>query len=94
LVELSLENDELTPLLRLPVNHASFKLLESVHDFEEIAVIEEEAKVFSFGFLDNCLNGEKQCVLIEVGLEVRGSVSLQSTHKVKKVSRACETNSW
>lgn len=71
LVELALENNELTPLLRLPVNHASLKFLESVYDFEEVTVVEEEAKVLSFSLLDYCLNGEKQCVLIEVGLEVR-----------------------
>jgi hypothetical protein len=76
LVELALENDELTPLLRLPVNHASFKFLKSVYDFEEVTVVEEEAEVLSFSLLDYCLNGEKQCVLIEVGLEVCGSVRL------------------
>ena len=76
LVELALENDELTPLLRLPVNHASLKFLKSVYDFEEVTVVEEEAKVLSFSLLDYCLNGEKQCVLIEIGLEVCGGVRL------------------
>jgi hypothetical protein len=76
LVELALENDELTPLLRLPVNHASLKFLKSVYDFEEVTVVEEEAKVLSFSLLDYCLNREKQCVLIEIGLEICGGVRL------------------
>jgi len=76
LVEQALQNDELKPLLRLPVNLASLKFLKSVYDFEEVTVVEEEAKVLSFSLLDYFFNWEKQCVLIEIGFEVCGGVLL------------------
>lgn len=83
LVKLTLEHNEVTAFLGLSVDHTSFELLEGIDDFEEVSVIEEEAKVFRLRLLDNCFNGEEQCVLVKVRLEVGGSVRCQSTEIIR-----------
>lgn len=45
LVELTFENNKVSSFLGLSVNHALFKLLKSVNDFEKVAVVEEKVKV-------------------------------------------------
>lgn len=78
LVELALEQNEVTAGLRLAVHHALFELLEGVDDLEEVSVVKEEIEVLDLGLLDDGLNWDEQSVLVEVGFELRVAVSLQS----------------
>lgn len=85
LVELALEDDEFTAFFRLSVDHTGFECLEGVDNLEEVAVIEEEAEVFQFRLFDDGFNWEEESILIEVVLEVRSGVRLQSKLNVKTI---------
>ena len=78
LIELSLEEYEITAGLWLFVNQTSFKLFKSVNDFEEIAMVKEEVEVFTFRLLYNSFNWDKQSFLIKVLFEIIRSISLKS----------------
>jgi hypothetical protein len=59
LIELALENDKVTTLLGFSVYHASFELLKSVDNLEEVSVIEEKAEVFGLTLLNDSFDWEK-----------------------------------
>jgi hypothetical protein len=58
LIQLSLEQNEITASLGLLVDHTFFELLKSVDNFKEIAMVKEEPEISAFTFSDNSFNRE------------------------------------
>lgn len=69
LVELSLENDEVTTSLSIKINNLLLEFFEGIYDLKEILVGEEESVIAVTDFGDDLLNWEEQCILIKVILE-------------------------
>ena len=69
LIELSLENDEVTTSLSIKIDNLMLELFESIYDLKEILVSEEESVIAVFNFGDDILNWEEECILIKVILE-------------------------
>jgi len=69
LIELSLENNEVTTSLRIKINNLLLELFESIYDLKEILVCEEESIIAFINFLDDLLDWEEECILIKVILE-------------------------
>ena len=69
LIELSLENDEVTTSLGIKIDNLLLELFESINDLKEILVCQEESVIAVINFGDDLLNWEEECILIKVILE-------------------------
>lgn len=69
LVELSLENDEVTTSLRIKINNLMLELFKGIHDLKEILLREEELIIALTDFANDLLDWEEQCILIKIILE-------------------------
>ena len=69
LVELSLENDEVTTSLRIKINNLMLELFKGIHDLKEILLSQEELVIALTDFANDLLDWEEQCILIKIILE-------------------------
>lgn len=69
LVELSFENDKISPSLGIKINNILLEFFEGINDLQEIFVLKEEWIVSLFDFRNDFFNREQKSILIKVFLE-------------------------
>jgi len=69
LIQLPLENNEVSSSLSVKVNNGGLEFLKSVNNLKEVFVLQEESVISLTNLVDNGFNWEKHGILVEVLLK-------------------------